>query len=339
MNQYLYDLREYLDYAIVNMKRFSSMHSEKTTYAPFCRDMDANCEILGSIREELESIEPFSHHLGKLGSLGYMLKCLYRIHDNPSYGTALKYSFSFEGYLDNLRGLYENLESNVVHLATFEKGSKTQIKEQYYPPHIDADHVKNNCKLEKNMIVSAPNASGKTTYLKTTAINIVLSQQFGCGFYESAVLEPYTHVHSYLNIPDTSGRDSLFQAESRRCKEIIDNVVKHGEDDSRHFCIFDELYSGTNPTEATKAAYGFLTYLNNCPHVDYILTTHYVAVCKKFKKSKLVQNYKMAVETDENGLIRYTYKLKRGISTIQGATKILQDMEYPKEILDTMEKY
>jgi hypothetical protein len=339
MNEYLYDLREYLDYSIVNMKRFSGMHSEKTTYIPFCKDMDTHCNVLISIREELESIEPFSNHVSKLGSLGYMLKCLYRIHDNAAYGSALNYSFSFEGYLDNLRGLYENLESNVIHLATFEKGSKTQIKEQYYPPHNGVDHVKNNCKLEKNMIVSAPNASGKTTYLKTTAINIVLSQQFGCGFYESATLEPYTHVHSYLNIPDTSGRDSLFQAESRRCKEIIDTVVKHGEDDSRHFCIFDELYSGTNPTEATKAAYGFLTYLNNCPHVDYILTTHYVALCKKFKKSKLLQNYKMDVEDGENGTIRYTYKLKRGISTIQGATKILKDMEYPKEILDTIEKY
>jgi hypothetical protein len=339
MNQYLHDLREYLDFAIANMKRFGEMHSEKTTYAPFCKDVATHCNVLGSIREELESIEPFSHNLGKVGSLGYMLKCLYRIHDNQEYGSALQYSFAFEGYLDNLQGLYENLATNVVHFATFEKGAKTQIKEQYYPPHAHTEHVKNNCKLDKNMIVSAPNASGKTTYLKTTAINIVLSQQFGCGFYDSAVLEPYTHVHSYLNIPDTSGRDSLFQAESRRCKDIIDTVVKNGEHDCRHFCILDELYSGTNPTEATKAAYGFLTYLNNCSHVDYILTTHYVSVCKKFKKSKLVQNYKMNVEDCEGGAIRYTYKLKRGISTIQGATKILKDMEYPKEILDTMEKY
>jgi DNA mismatch repair ATPase MutS len=54
-----------------------------------------------------------------------------------------------------------------------------------------------------------------------------------------------------LNIPDSSGRDSLFQAESRRCKEIIDIINK--DKTHRHFCIFDELFSGTNPVETTKA--------------------------------------------------------------------------------------
>jgi hypothetical protein len=61
-----------------------------------------------------------------------------------------------------------------------------------------------------------------------------------------------------LNIPDTSGRDSLFQAEARRCKEIIDIIDEPLLTDARHFCIFDELFSGTIAAEATSASYGFL---------------------------------------------------------------------------------
>ena len=41
-------------------------------------------------------------------------------------------------------------------------------------------------------------------------MNIILSQQIGYGFYEKAEIKPYDYLHCYLNIPGTSGRDSLF---------------------------------------------------------------------------------------------------------------------------------
>ena len=150
-------------------------------------------------------------------------------------------------------------------------------------------------------------------------------------------MNPYDYIHSYLNIPDTSGRDSLFQAESRRCKEIID-TIDHNKD-KRHFTIFDELFSGTNPAEATKSAYAFLKYISEYENVDFILTTHYTTICKKLGKSKKVQNYKMDVSFDDQGKITYTYKMKKGISKVQGALLILEDMNYPNEILDSIKNY
>jgi DNA mismatch repair ATPase MutS len=176
--------------------------------------------------------------------------------------------------------------------------------------------IKNNCSFDKNMIISAPNKAGKTTILKTTVLNIIFTQQLGCGFYGSASLMPYTHIHSYLNIPDTSGRDSLFQAEARRCKDILDTIVKYGDSKYRHFCTFDELYSGTNPDEASKAGHAFLEYLSKCKNVNFILTTHYLSICKKYKKSEYIENFKMQVNVLENGDFDYTYKMKRGISQI-----------------------
>ena len=162
----------------------------------------------------------------------------------------------------------------------FSTKKKTYLKKQYYPLlDNEGDNVSNDCNLKKNIIVTGANASGKTTYLKTTTINLILSQQFGFGFYRSATINPYTHFHTYLNIPDTSERDSLFQAESRRCKEIIDILNTTPKDKTRHFCIFDELYSGTNPEEASKSGVAFLSYLNNVKNLDYILTTHYVYIC------------------------------------------------------------
>ena len=271
-----------------------------------------------------------------------MLKCFYKLYSDSEYTSALRFSMGFEGYINNLLGVNENLTKGVVSFAKFETNGSTEtggleLKQQYYPPLINEMPVKNTCKFDKNMIISSPNKSGKTTILKTTAINIIFSQQLGCGFYSSAKMVPYTHIHSYLNIPDTSGRDSLFQAESRRCKEIIDVIREQNSQATRHFCVFDELYSGTNPEEASKAGHAFLSYLSRFENVNFILTTHYFSICKKFKTSDKIQNYKMDVRVSEDGTFKYTYKVKKGISKIKGGIRVLKDMDYPKEILDLVE--
>ena len=182
------------------------------------------------------------------------------------------------------------------------------------------------------MIVTGPNASGKTTVLKSAMINILFSQQFGCGFYQAAKLKPYKHIHCYLNIPDTSGRDSLFQAEARRCKEIIDIV--DANKDNTHFCVFDELYSGTNPEEAVVSAVAFMEYLIRSPNVSCMLTTHFIKVCKRLKRNENISNYHMvALKTDNK--IQYTYKMKSGVSNVKGGINVLIDMNYPREIIDS----
>ena len=193
--------------------------------------------------------------------------------------------------------------------------------------------VKNSVKLKKNMIITGPNASGKTTILKSTIINILLTQQFGCGFYDSAKLKPFKYLHCYLNIPDTSGRDSLFQAEARRCKEILDCIDENPKDE--HFCAFDELYSGTNPEEAEQSATSFMKYITKHNNVSCILTTHFMKVCKRLNNLKSIVNYKMKTEKKEDKLI-YKYILTEGISDIKGGIIVLKQMNYPKEIVDKL---
>jgi DNA mismatch repair ATPase MutS len=253
------------------------------------------------------------------------------------YEASLKYSVGFEGYLDLLRGIESGVRRKFLGKAVFTEDaeSDTIFEGQYYPSHKNSAYIQNTMDLSKNTIITGVNASGKTTTLKTTALNVIFSQQVGYGFYDSAVLKPFHHIHSYLNIPDTSGRDSLFQAESRRCKEILDKIRDTG-DTERHLTVFDELYSGTNPKEAAKSAHSLLKYLSKKPNVRFILTTHYVDVCKKFKKSDVIQNHKMVVEKKEDGGFIYTYKMRPGISTLEGGIAILKTMDYPAEILDSM---
>ena len=210
----------------------------------------------------------------------------------------------------------------------------TKFKNLYYPPH--ETPIKNNVIIDKKIIITGPNAAGKTTVIKSTLMNIILSQQIGYGFYESAKIKPYDYLHCYLNIPDTSGRDSLFQAESRRCKEILDCLEKNS--DKTHFCIFDELYSGTNPYEAVASAYGYIDYLSDMKNVDLMLTTHYIELCKNLKSNSCVKNYHMSVNMLDDHKVEYLYKFKKGVSTIKGGIKVLYDLEYPEKIITNTKK-
>jgi hypothetical protein len=338
INEYLLEMREYINYSIKNMQCFLKLNKEIKCYNGFCYDISKHCNELEAMKTLLNRIKPFELSFGKLLDMGYLLKCYYELHSHKEWENSLVFSFGFEGYMNNLLGVYENLENKNVSFANFDLSGNCNIEKQYYPPLVDEKPVKNDCKFDKNIIISSPNAGGKTTIIKSTMLNIIFTQQLGCGFYKYCVLNPYTHIHSYLNIPDTSGRDSLFQAESRRCKEIID-IINDSKENSRHFGIFDELYSGTNPKEATKSSYAFLLYLSKKENVNFMLTTHYVAICSKFKKSNKIQNYKMVVENLDNGCLKYTYKMKKGISKIQGAVKILEQMDYPKEIIDNVKNY
>jgi hypothetical protein len=393
INESLDSLKKYCDYSIHSMDTYLAIIQKEDlrTYASFSAVVENHLSTMRKMKCELQNITPFSHSVEKWMDFGYMMKCFYELHKNAEYESSWKFSMGFEGYLDNLKGIHQNLKSGNIKAAVFckeedadledemetddeDSGSDADsdeenkseltspsvnstgssscslpkkkklgliLKGQYYPPLVNESPVKNDCYFGKNMIISAPNKAGKTTVLKTTTINIIFTQQIGCGFYESAMMHtPYTHFHSYLNIPDTSGRDSLFQAESRRCKEILDSINEKKTSDSvvgaKHFCIFDELYSGTNPEEACKAGCAFLKYLCKFSNVDFILTTHYLDICKTFKGSKTTQNFKMQVDVLDDGQFEYTYKMKPGISNIKGAIRVLKDMDYPKEITDAI---
>uniref|UniRef100_A0A6C0AU05 DNA mismatch repair proteins mutS family domain-containing protein n=1 Tax=viral metagenome TaxID=1070528 RepID=A0A6C0AU05_9ZZZZ len=345
INESLIELRGFTDHSCLSMSAFLEISKEMKTYNAFRTEVEIQLERMHRLGTELKNITAFTLTMGKFADSGYLLKCFYELHQNPEYEECIRFAMGFEGYMNNMNGVYSNILAGHVHFAKIDSlidasGNSTEFVKQFYPPLLSNTEkpVKNTCKFDKNMILSSPNKSGKTTILKTTAINIIFSQQFGCGFYKSAKLTPYTHIHSYLNIPDTSGRDSLFQAESRRCKEIIDVIQENNLEKHRHFSIFDELYSGTNPVEASKAGYAFLEYLSGFSNVDFILTTHYFSICKKFKESDKIANYKMDVVIREDGTFDYTYRIKRGISKIKGAVRVLKDMGYPKEIIDAIEK-
>jgi len=287
--------------------------------------------------------------LDSYGTFGDHFQRFYDLHRNEEFRATLAYVRALDHYLAQLEGIAQHLHQGLLAPATF--GETTVLRQQRYylqgqkqeekqeqkekQEQNETKQQANDCDLSKSIVLTGVNASGKTTYLKSTAINVLLSQQYGCGFYaHGSTLRPYTHLHCYLNIPDTNGRDSLFQAEARRCREIL-GFVEGSEKNQHHLCFLDELFSGTNPYEAVAAATSLLRYLAQNDKVTFLLTTHYTRLCTKLKK--YVQNKKMMVTRDaETHALRYSYRVCDGVCHIRGALDVLQALDYPAAILDDL---
>jgi len=346
MHEYMRKIQLFLKDTEEKMYVFLSQASALATYSTFNEKIQQTISKMSELRKELELIIPYKLSLQKVLQFGHILKYFYLLHTDTEYHNTMMFSLGFHGFLDNLKGFQENMNTKTIHFAKVSKankvskkkkkskgkGKESYFKEGFYPALKNSDPKKNDIFLNRNMVITGPNASGKTTVLKTALINILLTQQMGAGFYSESYLEPYHFIHCYLNIPDTSGRDSLFQAEARRCKDILDIVREN--DEQRHFCVFDELYSGTNPEEAVLSANAFMNYLVKNKNVHSLLTTHFVDLCKHLEKSSIFVNYHMDTHEDEDKSIVYTYELKDGISEKRGGIQVLKNMNYPEEIIE-----
>jgi hypothetical protein len=344
IHETLADLKQYIISSLNKYKNFLKYSKDLVNYKSFNDAINKNISIFTSYLDELNILTPYSLNINKFIELGHLMKCFYCLNKNETIIDSLYFSFGFNGYLKNLETLQNFINTKVMNYCNYNNSKPTSFEDAYFAnlniietniKEIGSKEttkiVKNSYSLDKNIIITGPNASGKTTLLKSTLFNIILSQQIGCGFYSCASVKIYDYIHCYINIPDTGGRDSLYQAEARQCKNILEAIENNGA--KNHFCVFDELYSGTNPDEAIDSAYGYLNYLNKFNNIDYVLTTHYIKLCKKLNKQNT--NFYMKVNNNAKDF-EYTYKIKKGISKVKGAMKVLKDLNYPENIITNM---
>ena len=326
IREYLININNFLTYSIKSITNINKYC--RTSYIGFVQKNEEIKNNLLVFNDKIASINLNIITIKQVSKIGNILNFFYELFKNKKYKDSIYYCLYLQGYIENLTCLQKNIKNKNINYCNFTRRS-CRFKEAYFPPLINNNPIKNTYKLTKNIIITGPNAAGKTTLLKTTLFNILLSQQLGIGFYKSALVNPYKYIHSYINIPDTSGRDSLFQAEARRCKEILDSLSK-SDNLERHFCIFDELYSGTNPTEAIASAYGFLKYISKFSNIDFMLTTHYFSLCNMMNKLPNISNKQMEILKDKT-----TYKIINGISNIKGGIKVLEELSYDDEIINS----
>lgn len=203
-----------------------------------------------------------------------------------------------------------------------------------YHPLID-NSIKNSININaKNLVITGPNAAGKSTFIKSLCINILFSQTLGLASCENFCMTPFKIIETYLHIPDINGVSSLFENEMNRSKNYI-NKIKLLNKDEFSFIIMDEIFSSTNHIEGASGAYAILKSLSKNKNNITIITTHYKQLIKLEKNTKKrFLNYKFEINRDKNGELNYDYKLKKGYTNQTIALELLKKNNFDNEIIE-----
>jgi hypothetical protein len=201
-------------------------------------------------------------------------------------------------------------------------------------PILKSDQISNPINLNKNIIVTGPNAGGKTTYVKTILANVILGQTIGITYSLRSQIILYDTINSFMRVSDILGTRSYFEAEAEYCLNMINKAVSISAQNKRGLFLMDEPMHSTPPTEGMATAYAVIEYLSKLNGISLIITTHFH---KLVKLEELYPEKFINLSVDaipHNNRYIFPYKIKRGYSYLCIAIELLDIKEFPTIIID-----
>ena len=187
--------------------------------------------------------------------------------------------------------------------------------------------IANDIKQKKNVILTGSNASGKSTFIKSVAINLILAQTIFTCTAESACVPRCGVITSMAVRDDLASGESYYIREIKYLKRMTE-CVKQGR---LLFLAIDEILKGTNTKERIAASKAVLRYFNekNCM---LIVATHDVDLAEAF--DGLYENFYFCEKLDEEDII-FDYTIHKGICRSSNAIKLLSVIGFPDEIVNS----
>ena len=240
-----------------------------------------------------------------------------------------KYAKRVESWFISL-GEFESLLSfshlpNVTNLTCIPIviGDKTvKAKDLGHPLITNETRVCNDVTCESNIfIISGSNMSGKTTFMRTVGVNLVLARagSFVCA-KEMSFSQLMIMTSMRIN-DDLSEGISTFYAELKRIKGIIELA----KNDSRMLFLIDEIFRGTNSVDRLMGAKTILEKLNALGVVG-IITTHDLDLCDIANYYSRIKNYSFSESYHDNE-IHFDYKMNAGVAKTTNAKYLMKMMD------------
>jgi DNA mismatch repair ATPase MutS len=182
--------------------------------------------------------------------------------------------------------------------------------------------IDNDFSIQKEsfFIVTGANMAGKSTFLRTVSLSIVMAN---CGLpvcAESFQYSPIKLITSMRTTDSLAEDESYFYSELKRLKFIVDEIKI-----SDYFIILDEILKGTNSKDKAIGSKKFVEKLTKSKSTG-IIATHDVSLCELENEFPTVKNYFFDAEISNNEL-HFDYTLKNGICKNMNASFLLQKME------------
>lgn len=236
------------------------------------------------------------------------------------------------GYIDaviSIGAFRESLENYCV--PEFDEGKEVHlcIKDGYHPSI--KEPVVNSFMQKRGMLVTGSNASGKSTFLKMTAINAILAQTIhtcAASSYHGGLYKIYS---SMALRDDLMAGDSYYIVEIKALKRIMD--VAEEKCENPLMCFVDEVLRGTNTVERISASTQIMDSLAR-KGVYCFAATHDIELTHLLAEE--YDNYHFE-EDVKDGDVLFSYRLLEGRAQTRNAIKLLKVIGFSDEITEQAE--
>lgn len=240
---------------------------------------------------------------------------------------------------DALQAIHKFISHNQMCRASFDFNHDIPRYRFVNMWHVSLDSgsaVKNsmfNTNKKRNCIITGPNAAGKSTFIKSALVNVLLAQSITFCAAENISLTPFDYIGSQICIPDCKGKESLFEAEMYRSKANLDYVKRHPN--SKCILFMDEIFNSTNPVEGISGSHSVIKNIGECKNVAVFLTTHFDYICNLNKNAYSLYKFDCTIGDKQ---IVYNYKIKDGISKQFIALDILRLNGFDRNVVEDAQR-
>ena len=183
--------------------------------------------------------------------------------------------------------------------------------------------IDSDLKLEEQQffIVTGANMAGKSTFLRTVALHIVMANVGLPICAKQSKYKPIKLITSMRTTDSLTDDSSYFFSELTRLKFVVDTIDK----DKNYFVILDEILKGTNSTDKAIGSRKFVEKLVK-QNATGIIATHDLSLTEIETELEAVKNYYFDAKIINDELF-FDYKLKQGVCQNMNASFLLKKME------------
>lgn len=182
-------------------------------------------------------------------------------------------------------------------------------------PRLGAEGVANDFDGRYNHVVTGANAAGKSTFLRSVGLAVLMAQSWTVVAATSAVVTPVRALFTHANVVDVVGSSSMFQAELRRCSDVLDALKRPGG----AVVLLDELFRSTNARDGSVGALRVLKRLAEHRGAVVAIATHFPELAIELRDDRRFRVCGM--ESREDGAC--TFRLTLGASVRANASALV----------------
>ena len=279
--------------------------------------------------------EEINKSINNLSLLDNNLSTVYKLWKNDNYKYDIINLLKIIYTIDAIDVICKLKNSNNWCLPTY-NDTNTKIW-AVNNPLLSLNQVSNPVNLSKNIIITGVNAGGKTTYVKSITINIILAQTIGIINALKGNVYLYDAIITFMRVSDELGSKSYFEAETSHCNNMINVADELFKQNKRGLFLMDEPMHSTPPIEGVSVAFSVAEYLAKLKSVTLIITTHFhnlIELEDKYKSLFINLNVN-ATYNEKTKLYDFNYKINRGGSTQIIAIELLEKHKFNKDIINS----